>query len=566
MAGERFENLSSAVADFRRARRRAGLRAMLARIRGESNELFSYEDVMRQLRGRVFATPTLEEIPLELIRGSVGRYREFTREFLPRSDQQEERWARVKQAVTGLKGLPPIEVYQIGEVYFVQDGNHRVSVARDMGLDKIEAYVTRVETPVPLKADDRPDDLIIKAEYADFVAATHLDRLRPDANLVVTVPGRYADLLEHIEVHRYYMGVNNEREVSWEEAVEHWYDSVYLPVAETIRGRGLLRGFPRRTEADLYLWITGHRSELEEALGWAVSTDAAALDLTRTLNRTPPDTQGVRGLRRRVLECGEGITARHVEQADLPADRELQDLLVALAPGGTDWNAVDLAIAMAVLDGARLDGLCLLPMRTGQSFASLAAINTEFLRRCAESGVTGSMAVEAGPPAERLSARAGLADLVVVGHPQAVAGGTMQLGKLLVESPRPVLVACDRPVGALQRALVILDGSEQSEQALYLAAYAALRWSVELTLVSAVDGGRKRGDAVAAAREYLGTLEIEAQSGREDFWRGKLSDVLTDFDLALTGVAIRNVGSQLGAKGNPGRFIHAHACPLLICT
>ncbi|MGW8368964.1 MAG: hypothetical protein ACWGPN_09825 [Gammaproteobacteria bacterium] len=162
-------------------------------------------------------------------------------------------------------------------MYFVKDGNHRVSVAREMGLEKIEAYVTHVETPVPLHASDKPDDLIIKAEYADFLAATHLDRLRPDANLVVTVPGRYADLLEHIEVHRYYMGENRQREVSWEEAVGHWYDSVYFPVAKTIRDRGLLRGFPRRTEADLYLWITRYRSELQSELGWEISTDSTRL-------------------------------------------------------------------------------------------------------------------------------------------------------------------------------------------------------------------------------------------------------------------------------------------------
>src|SRR5210317_14429 len=72
VAGERIQNLSSAVDDFRRARRRAGLRALLARIRGESNELLSYEEVLRQLRGKIFATPTLEEIPLRLIRGSVA--------------------------------------------------------------------------------------------------------------------------------------------------------------------------------------------------------------------------------------------------------------------------------------------------------------------------------------------------------------------------------------------------------------------------------------------------------------------------------------------------------------
>jgi hypothetical protein len=566
VATEHIENLSSAVEDFRRARRRAGLRELLARIRGESNELFSYADVMRQLRGRVFATPTLKEIPLEMIRGSVGRYREFTREFLPRSDQQEERWARVKHAVTGLAGLPPIDVYQIGEVYFVKDGNHRVSVAREMGLEKIEAYVTHVETPVPLHASDKPDDLIIKAEYADFLAATHLDRLRPDANLVVTVPGRYADLLEHIEVHRYYMGENQQREVSWEEAVGHWYDSVYFPVAKTIRDRGLLRGFPRRTEADLYLWITRYRSELQSELGWEISTDAAALDLTRSLKRLPADTRGMTGLRRRVLECPPGQAQAPPETPDVPVNREFQDLLVALSPSDTNWAAVDLAISIATLEDARLDGLCLVPVRTAQSFGLLEELNAGFLDRCGQAGITGRMAIEAGPAAERLSARATLADLVVVPFRNSERASRINLGSLLRDSPRPVLVATDRTPRAPGQVLVVLDGSEQSEQALYLAAYAALCWSSCLSLVGGPDTGRRAAGILARAREYLLTRDIESDDAPADFWDGSPQETLAVYDLTLTGTAIRNPKSQLSSKGSLGRLLSPEGCPVLICT
>ena len=156
-------------------------------------------------------------------------------------------------ATTRLTGLPPIEVYNIGDAYFVKDGNHRVSVARQLGNETIQAYVTEVRTRVPMTADLTPDDLILKAEYADFLEQTHLDELRPDADLNVTIPGQYPKLLEHIAVHQYYRGLDLDREVSYLEAVAHWYDTVYLPIIELISERGIMRSFPDRTETDLYL-------------------------------------------------------------------------------------------------------------------------------------------------------------------------------------------------------------------------------------------------------------------------------------------------------------------------
>ena len=146
------------------------------------------------------------------------RYTDFTRTFLPREDFDKDRWARVMQEATGPTGLPPIEVYQIGDVYFVIDGNHRVSVVRQMGATHIQAYVTEVETRVPLSPDIQPDELILKAEYTNFLEVTRLDELRPGADLNMTVPGRYGTLLEHIEIHRYFMGLELQREISHEEA------------------------------------------------------------------------------------------------------------------------------------------------------------------------------------------------------------------------------------------------------------------------------------------------------------------------------------------------------------
>jgi hypothetical protein len=111
------------------------------------------------------------------------------------------------------------------------------------------------------------DQWLIKAERADFLERTQLDRLRPGNAISVTEPGRYEIMLQHIEVHRYLLDQELARSgrpqgLTWEEAVSSWYDHVYMPVVELIRKYRLLANFPRRTEADLYLWIAYHRERL----------------------------------------------------------------------------------------------------------------------------------------------------------------------------------------------------------------------------------------------------------------------------------------------------------------
>jgi len=143
----------------------------------------------------------------------------------------------------------------------------------------IQAYVTEVHSHVQLTPDIKPDELILKAEYSQFLNQTRLNLLRPEADLSVSIPGQYPVLLEHIDVHRYFMGIDLQRPVEYEEAVAHWYDTVYLPVIEIIRSQGILRQFPNRTEADLYLWIAEHRAQVEEEFGFPVRTEVAATHL-----------------------------------------------------------------------------------------------------------------------------------------------------------------------------------------------------------------------------------------------------------------------------------------------
>jgi hypothetical protein len=250
-----WQDWSSAMQGFRRARSRASVEKIVARLSGKSAELLCYEDVPERMRTVRTVSRGRRDIPIDAIAGSVGRCTDFTRSFLPLQDGDQAHWAQVELAWNRLDGLPPIEVYQIGQVYFVLDGNHRVSVARQKGVRYLDACVTELLTQVPLSPDDKPDGLIVKAEYAEFLDRTGLHDLRPDADLSMSAPGHYRQLEEEILAYRHAVAIEEEREISLEEAVASWYDQVYLAVVRIIRERSLLRGFPGRTETDLFVWI-----------------------------------------------------------------------------------------------------------------------------------------------------------------------------------------------------------------------------------------------------------------------------------------------------------------------
>ena len=277
---------SKALRDFRRARRKADLQEVVARLTGRPASLLSFSEVSQRLKLEETGKRTLQEIPLDAIVGSVGRYKDFTRKFLPRLESDKERWARVKASVDSM-GLQPIDVYQIGQVYFVLDGHHRVSVAKQIGAETILANVIEVHTKVPLSPEDQLDDLIIKAEYADFLEKTHLDQLRPKADLKATAPGRYKFMEEQIRIYASILDQELGLEIPYEQAVTRWYDEIYRPVVRVIRERGILREFPGRTETDLYLWISKHRQELVDELGWKIDSETASADFVDRFSSKP---------------------------------------------------------------------------------------------------------------------------------------------------------------------------------------------------------------------------------------------------------------------------------------
>ena len=161
--------------------------------------------------------------------------------------------------------LPPVELYKIGEVYFVKDGNHRVSVARDRDQVDIDAYVTEIDIPFRLTADMDIDTVLHEKEYGRLVQQTRLDELRPEVDLHLSNPAEYERLLGHIDAHHYYLGTERQADVGYEDAVLSWYDSVYRPLVETIEAEGLLQQFPKMTTADLYLRVSEYQWLVREA-------------------------------------------------------------------------------------------------------------------------------------------------------------------------------------------------------------------------------------------------------------------------------------------------------------
>ncbi len=210
--------------------------------------------------------------------------------------------------------------------------------------------------------------MILKAEYADFLERTRLDELRPNSDLSVTVPGKYPILLEHIDVHRYFMGLDLQRDVSYEEAVTHWYDKVYLPIVQIIRERGILRFFPERTETDLYLWIAEHRAALEKELGWKINPEDAAIDLVVSYSDEPSlanerRTEKVMDtLQLDALAAGPPPGRWRQERLKShQAEHLFNEILVPVNGRPEGWYALDQAILIAQKESAQIHGLHVIP-------------------------------------------------------------------------------------------------------------------------------------------------------------------------------------------------------------
>ena len=525
MINWRSYGASAAVEDFKAARRRAALEEIIARLTGKSAELLSYDDVSQKLRATGSTPRGVREIPLDAIVGSVGRYSDFTRSFLPRQDSDQGRWAGVESAAPDPASLPAIEVYQVGEAYFVLDGNHRVSVARQKGMKYISAYVVEVHTRVPLSPDARPDEVIIKAEATTFLEYTRLDETCAKAVLMVSVPGQYARLENHIEVFRYFVEEELGHEISFEEAACRWYNEAYLPVAEVIQEQDILRDFPGRTETDLFLWLSDHRVAIRKELGLDLKPASAATELVERFSPKPERVAARWG--RKLIEAVLPDTLmagpppgqwRTGQVAARHGYCLFADVLAAINGEESGWQALDVALQIAKRENSAVHGFHAALSEALLSSDKALAVQAEFDRRCREVQVPGKLSFDVGEVARAIYERSWWVDLIVLGlsyppSPQPRARLASGFRTVLRNCARPVL-AVPGPAALPLRALLAYDGSRRADEALFVAAYLAGQWGMPLSVVT-VENDRVKAETQARAREYLEAHDVRAAYERK---------------------------------------------------
>ena len=270
-------------ADFSRARGKAMLSQIQNFLNTDRDKLLSFNDVKGILKPKNEVYMGSQTVPIKMIVGSEGRYHDFNKFFLPRKEHLRHRWQRVDEAHIKDIILPPILLYEIGGVYFVRDGNHRVSVAKMQGVEFIDAEVISLTTEMNINPSMTTDELtaeLIEYEKNIFYTETLFGDLTDYWDMNFSAPGRYDVIYNHILVHKYYLNEDIEEEIHFNNALVSWYNNVYNPVIKIIREQWLLANFPGRTEADLYVWIIKHWDFLKKKYG-TYSLNKAAGDFSR---------------------------------------------------------------------------------------------------------------------------------------------------------------------------------------------------------------------------------------------------------------------------------------------
>ena len=273
-------NAADAQDDFLRVRRRRALSRIAHRLRGEPgdvNVILPFEEVVGALGRTSERQLGLRVVPLDAIVGTVDRTRDFDREFRPTSGRVRARWERIAAAMRGGESLPPIDVYRIGDLHFVRDGHHRVSVARALGRRDIDAYVTEVTTRVPVDGDLRVSDLLLKDHERLFGERVPLPGAARE-RLRVSDPWDYSVLAEGVEAWGFRVMQDRGAFMDREQVSAEWYEREYVPVVAMLRDCGLIGP---GTETDSYLRLSAERYRLMRTHQW---TD----EVLERLRRQPP--------------------------------------------------------------------------------------------------------------------------------------------------------------------------------------------------------------------------------------------------------------------------------------
>jgi hypothetical protein len=253
--------------DFLRVRRHAAAARVAARLRGEPNDVrtvLPYEEVIQALGFVSERSVGVEVVALDAIVGTVDRERDFDRSFRPTSGRVRSRWENIAAAMRRGEPMPPVDLVRIGEIYFVRDGHHRVSVARALGHRDIDARVTEVTTRVGAGKKITLADLPFKTHERVFFERVPLPANARD-EIQLTDPWDYARLAEHVEAWGFRTSQERQEAIGRPEAAFQWLENEYRPVVQMLREADLIGD---RTETEAYMQVSAERYRLIRTHRW----------------------------------------------------------------------------------------------------------------------------------------------------------------------------------------------------------------------------------------------------------------------------------------------------------
>lgn len=254
--------------DFLHARRSAVLSRLAHRLRFEPDDVsmvLPYDEVVSALGWRSERYVGVDVIEVDSVVGSVDRTGDFDRRFRPRSGRVRERWQRIAVAQRRGESMPPIDVYRIGDMHFVRDGHHRVSVAHAMRQTLIEAYVTEVKTRIPIGSVIRRRDLVVKDYERVLADRVPLPKAKRDT-LASSDPWTYARIGEAVEAWGFRAMQDEQQFLDRTTVARRWYDEEFTPVVTMMHEADLIG---RRSDSEAYLRVTTEWYRLMRTHDWS---------------------------------------------------------------------------------------------------------------------------------------------------------------------------------------------------------------------------------------------------------------------------------------------------------
>ncbi|MBE6349771.1 MAG: transcriptional regulator [Spirochaetaceae bacterium] len=269
--------------DFNKARNKAFINEMQHLLSPEKTNLMSLADVKKMLKPQNEVYLGIKVVPLKNIVGSEGRYKDFDNHFFPRNQHLKHRWEQVDKAHINDIILPPVVLYEIGGLYFVRDGNHRVSVARLQGVENIDAEVISLQSEIKLKPSYTKEEIlkqVLAYEKRVFYSETNFGDITDYWDMDFSTTGQYDVIYQHIQIHKYFINQDQKEEIPLPDAIMSWFKNVYVPVINVIQEQHILRKFHHRTVSDMYVWITKYWDDIKQKTNKNIEIKDAAKQFT----------------------------------------------------------------------------------------------------------------------------------------------------------------------------------------------------------------------------------------------------------------------------------------------